>query len=407
MINRLSCEWMSLKLSSPIVVASLTPFSKARIEEHINFISKAISFGAGAVVLPSINPSRHGSSEMNEVIIDTQIINTGIRKNDAMAFSLLGPTVPNIVSIEYGLKLALESKRTFKDFPIIASIACIGNDEIIVDVVSELVNTHIDGIELNCSCPNAETLEGDFRGRISVLISRIREVTNIPLSLKISPYYDYSKIIYDNGAKINGITISNAYIGLVPPSLNNYSFSPYKKTERWAPGGIYGPFEKELTFYQLYGFKEIAKELSLDIACVGGIVNGDDAVQAILLGATIVEISSGIVWNGLQIIKRMNEKLVSYLDTNNSRKIIDIRGKALFKIEKCADDLSSDIKHAVSKIDHKKCHQCVECNCLNRLCFALYRDGTNKIQIDSDLCSGCGWCVSSCMHKAIELEVLE
>ena len=129
----LSCEWMSLKIKSPLVVASLTPLSNARIKEHIAFFETAVSHGAGAVILPSINPERHGAPEINEERVEAYVIDAGLSNNDHMAFSVLGPTVPNIVSVEYGLSLAGAAKRKFPDIPVIASVVNLGSAEQIQD----------------------------------------------------------------------------------------------------------------------------------------------------------------------------------------------------------------------------------------------------------------------------------
>lgn len=406
MKNSLSCEWMSLKLRSPIVVASLTPLSNARIKEHISFFSRAVSMGAGAIVLPSINPSRHGSPDINEELVETHILKTGICKNDSMAFSVLGPTCPNIVSVEYGLNLSRESKRIIRGVPIIASVACIGENAEIIEVIRELNNIGIDGIEINASCPNVETHNGDFRCKIEQLVNGIRLITDMPISLKLSPQHSYSDIIKDVGDKIESLSISNAYIGLVPPKLDGNTFSPYSKADKWAPGGIYGPFEKALTFYQIYCFREYARTYKLDIACIGGIVTGDDAIQAILLGASIVEISSGIAWKSMTVIQEMNKRISLYLEQNQKLYISEIRGKALADLVESADDIDSFMDNKKANIDHQKCLRCQNCNCLNRLCFAIHIDKSNTIQIDNELCSGCGWCVNMCVNNAIALKSL-
>ena len=190
----LRCEWMSISLRSPLIVAALTPMSNARIEEHIRFFKRAVEHGAGAVILPSINPDQHGSSHTNTEKVEATIINAGLSKNDHMAFSVLGPTVPNIVSVEYGLSLA---NRAIKELhvPVIASVSNIGSFEQILRVIQTLDSLGIDGFELNFSCPNAITRHGDEKDSIPILIERIRIMTQKPLSLKLTPYQDYSEVL--------------------------------------------------------------------------------------------------------------------------------------------------------------------------------------------------------------------
>ena len=283
MESNLNCEWMSLKLRSPLVVASLTPMSNIRIKEHIAFFNRSIDQGAGAIILPSINPERHGSPDANEEIIEAIIIDAGLSLKDHMGFSVMGPTVPNIVSVEYGLALARAAIEKIRNTPIIASITNLGSIEQICEVVKQLDDIGIDGIEMNFSCPNVDTRKGGVGDTFLDLIKNVRKFTKRPLSLKLSPYHDYTELFNNLSLDVNGLTLSNAFLGLVPPRIHNGRFSPYDTTDVWSPGGLYGPFERPLTYYRLFQMQKIVRRLKIDIACVGGIISGDDAIQAILL----------------------------------------------------------------------------------------------------------------------------
>ena len=397
----LNCEWMSLKLSTPLIVASLTPISNARIKEHIQFFEYAVDQGAGAIILPSINPARHGTTEKNDELVEVQIIDAGLFPNDHMAFSVLGPTIPNIVSIEYGLSLASAVKKKLKNTPVIASVVNLGTSDQILDVIKQLADIGIDGFEMNFSCPNVYTSNGDPIDSITSLITCIRTVTNKPISLKLTPYQDYSFVLKNLNGFIDGLTLSNAYIGLIPPGIDNGCSSPFDRTDYWAPGGVYGPFEKPLTFYKLFQMNKVACDLNIDIACVGGIVSGTDAIQAILLGASVVEISSGIQWKSNNVFKAINDSIKDYLAANEYKNIEDIKGIALAKIKDSADDVLSEIRKRKFKVNMEKCMSCKECTCINRLCFAIYKGDDGKAVIDSELCSGCGWCTKVCRFGAI------
>ena len=397
----LSCEWMKLKLRSPLVVASLTPMSNARIKEHVEFFESTISQGAGAVILPSINSERHGSPDKNEEKVEAYIIDAGLSKNDHMAFSVLGPTVPNIVSVEYGLCLASAVIMKSRNTPVIASVSNLGSSEQILAVIQQLDGLGVDGIELNFSCPNVDTREGDVRDSIPDLIARIRAVTKRPLSLKLTPYQDYSAILNNINGNIDGLTLSNAYLGLTPPRIENGRFSPYDTADFWAPGGIYGPFERPLTYYKLFQMQKVAYEMGVDIACAGGIVSGNDAIQAILLGAAAVEISSGIQWHSTAIFRSMNDRIQKYLEANGHERISEIRGSALTRIRGSADEVLPMMRRRKSLVNAEKCLGCKDCACTDRLCFAISKGDDNKVVIDSELCSGCGWCVKVCRFGAI------
>lgn len=400
----LDCSWMNIPLDSPIIIASLTPTSNLRIKEHVHFYHNAVMNGAGCIILPSINPSKHGNENENPEIVDTHIIKTGIGKKDSMAFSVLGPTDPNIISIEYGINLIRAIKKEKLNKPIIASLAIIGKEKDYSEAIKKLQDIGVDGFEINFSCPNVETLKGNHNTSIKKIIRLINRKTKKPISIKISPYYDYRKILNGLKGKINSITIANAHLGLVPPSTQQKNeYSPFHKTNEWAPTGIYGPFEKPLTYYLLYQYSKLAKQLKVDISCVGGLITGDDIIQALLLGATVVEISSGIQWFGTNIFNIMNQSLEEYMKKMGFNHIAELKGLALKSIKENADAVKKDIKQMKAIIDVSLCKQCSECLCINRLCLAISKC-KSRIQINKELCNGCGWCINTCKNNAIRFE---
>lgn len=398
----LSCRWMSLKLRSPLVVASLTPMSKASLKQHVAFFGKAIKKGAGAVVLPSINPERHGSADGNDEWVETCIVATGMGNNDPMAFTVLGPTVPNIISVEYGLNLASATCATFHDTPIIASVVNLGREDQLIDIVASLCNLGIAGIELNCSCPNVETLSGKAKPTISRLVNMIRTVTDKPISLKLTPYQDCSCISKEVGAQIDGVTLSNAHIGLLPPRLDGESYSPFRASDYWAPGGFYGPFARPSSFYRLYQFQDIARRFDLDIACVGGMSSGEDAVRAVLLGASVIEVASGIQWHGTEVFKQIADGVAEYMEASSKQSIAAFKGAALESIRPSADEVPFVKKHGHLTVNQEKCFGCISCKCVDRLCFAFSKAPGEKARIDETLCSACGWCAHECIGHAVD-----
>lgn len=403
-MKRLECRWMSLKLSSPYILASLTLMSNIDLKGHVEYYKKANMEGAGAIVLPSVNPEVCGTSENNSVRVDSLMIDTGLHKNHRMGFAVLGPTVPNIIPLNYGLLLAKNLKKEINKTPIIGSIANIGKEEEIITAIEEMSKTGIDGIELNFSCPNVSLIEERKSALTNEFLKKIRKVIKLPISLKITPYEDYSFILDCLDGEIDGLTLSNAYIGLVPPAIEGVQYSPFGQREEWAPCGVYGPFERLLTFYQLYKYHNIAKIKNLSIACVGGIVSVEEAIQAILLGADIVQFSSAIAWHGTQFFRESNMSLIHYLINHNFDNVNFIKGSALPYIKSNVDKLNNCTTKRKMIVDKEKCKKCNECMCCNRLCIAISQKSDGTAQINRDLCSGCKWCYYMCVNGAIKEE---
>lgn len=392
---------MSLKLNTPCVFSSLTLMSNTDLKHHIEYYKKILNTNIGAIVLPSIDPSKLYNSDMCKSISDCVTLKTGLPNNSNMGFSVLGPT-SNIIPLNYGIKLAEKICSISGDVKIIGSIVNIGTYDDIENAVRKLCEIDIDALELNFSCPNIINKKS-YKKINSNLLKEIHSITNIPISLKITPYQDYFEIFDSIENEIDGITVSNAYIGLIPPKIDHIGYSPFERRKYWSPSGIYGPFEKNLTFYNLYKLTEIAMRKQLSLACVGGLVNAEDVIQAMMLGADVVQLSSAIAWEGIEFIDNCLYRMEKYLIDNNISSINDIKGIALSKIKTNSDILGEYDKCYTVYVNTEKCKRCRSCRCCNRLCVAISQDKNGEVSIDEHLCSGCKWCFHQCINGAIEI----
>ena len=401
MNEKINCRWMSLKLRSPYVLASLTLVSNVSLSKHVNYYKKVCDTGAGAIILPSVNPEVRGSSERNETIADCLTFDTGLNSSHRMGFTVLGPSVPNIVSLDYGINLARRVKECCDSVPVLGSVANIGTDMDIVNAVCRLCEAGIDGLELNFSCPNV-VAKGTAQDGLSIkLLREIRKICDLPISLKITPYQDYSEIISSLTGEVDGLTFSNAYIGLIPPDIDRDNYCPFDRRMEWAPSGVYGPFERMLTFKNLTDYQKLAVEKRLSLACVGGIVSADEGIQALMLGADVVQLSSAVLWSGISVFKNFNNRLRSYLDKKGFDSVKQLKKVALPYINSCTDALPKP-KIKKMRVNSGKCHKCLACSCCNRLCIAISQNADKTVDIDEELCSGCRMCRQLCPHAAIE-----
>ena len=411
----MNCEWLGFNLSSPVVLASLTPISHSRIEEHFNFIRDAFNFGAGAAVLGSINPSYIGHPDYNYTQNDLLCINSDLYVNhphkSMMAISLIGPPFPNLTSVEYGINLIKHLRNGIKDAILIGSIINSGTSEEITRAAVRIIENGANAIELNLSCPNMKISDSKIKitGVTSRLIKKICDIVEKPISLKLSPTTNYDYILDDKKtmSMISGITINNAYLGLVPPDIKSTK-SPFNRSDYWSPTGIYGPFERMLTYYSLYTIQQKTKKYGIDISCVGGLVEGRHVIEAILLGASTVQLSSGILWKSTRLIEQSNTILYEYMKENGYESLEEFRGKSLDYIVDSTADVE-EYKSGGEKLKwqmpiphilENRCKVCLEC--INSSCLALSIDNIGKVIINADLCSGCGFCIQKCRFNAIK-----
>lgn len=189
--------------------------------------------------------------------------------------------------VEFFMKYDLPWLKQF-DTKIIVN-ACGSTIEEYVELCKVLNSLDIDGVELNLSCPNVKagclafgtTYEG-----VKEVTSKVRSVLDKPLIVKLTPNVtditQTAKAAEDAGA--DGVSLINTLLGM---SINIETRKPYLKNNT---GGLSGPAIKPVAVRMVY---QVAKAINIPVLGMGGIVNGADAVEFMLAGATAVSIGSG------------------------------------------------------------------------------------------------------------------
>ena len=222
--------------------------------------------------------------------------------------------------IEYFIQNDLPWLRQF-DTKIIVN--AIGHTvEEYVEVCRVLNNLDIDGVEINLSCPNVKegclafgtTYEG-----VKEVTSQVRKVlTNKPLIVKLTPNVTDitapAKGAEDGGA--DGVSGINTLLGMKididkrrPVLANN-------------TGGYSGPGIRSVGVRMVY---QMSKAINIRILGMGGIINGDDAIEYMLAGATAVSIGSGNFVDPETSIKTI-EGIENYMRKHNVEDINSIIG---------------------------------------------------------------------------------
>ncbi len=222
--------------------------------------------------------------------------------------------------IEYFIQNDLPWLRKF-DTKIIVN--AIGHTvEEYVEVCKVLNTLDIDGVEINLSCPNVK--EGclafgtSYEG-VKAVTSEVRKVlTDKPLIVKLTPNVTDitapAKGAEDGGA--DGVSGINTLLGMKididkrrPVLANN-------------TGGYSGPGIRSVGVRMVY---QMSKAINIPILGMGGIINGDDAIEYMLAGATAVSIGSGNFVDPETSIKTI-EGIENYMRKHNVEDINSIIG---------------------------------------------------------------------------------
>lgn len=222
--------------------------------------------------------------------------------------------------VEYFAKYDLPFLRKF-DTKIIVN-ACGSSIEEYVELCKILDTLDIDGVELNLSCPNVKagclafgtTYEG-----VKEVTSAVRKVLDKPLIVKLTPNVtditQTAKGAEDGGA--DAISLINTLLGM------KIDVNTRKPVLANNTGGLSGPAIKPVAVRMVY---QAAKAVKIPVMGLGGIMNGEDAVEFMLAGASTVSIGCGNFVDPYCALKTV-EQIEEYMRKHNIEDINDIIGK--------------------------------------------------------------------------------
>ena len=190
------------------------------------------------------------------------------------------------------------------------------------EAIKKLDKSEIHMIELNISCPNVKSggMAFGIKSKDAYgIVSRIRKLTKKPLMVKLSPnaedIVDMAYKCCEAGA--DSLSLINTAKGLAidinkrKPVFNN-TFA-----------GLSGPCIKPIALRMVY---EVSKAVDVPIIGLGGIMNGKDAVEFLMAGASAIQIGTVNFINpyaGKEIIEEM-EAILKGQGVKNIKEIIGV-----------------------------------------------------------------------------------
>jgi len=205
---------------------------------------------------------------------------------------------------------------------VIASIAGRTNDEY-AELAKRLDKTGVDAIEVNISCPNINSRKQhrlfaqDARDTASV-VRAVKQNTGKPVIAKLTPNVaDIGKIAKSaQRAGADAVALINTLLGMAVdvntkmPKLGNIT------------GGLSGPAIKPVALRMVW---EVYKSVKIPIIGIGGIMNGTDAVEFLLCGATAVHVGTANFINPKSALVVLGG-LKAYMKKNSVKSVKELTG---------------------------------------------------------------------------------
>ncbi len=206
------------------------------------------------------------------------------------------------------------------DTKIVVNVCGHSLDEYIA-VVESLANADIDALELNISCPNVAEgclSFGTDAKMVEKVVSSVKKVSKQPLIVKLTPNVtDITEIA--RASEVGGadaISLINTITGM---KIDIHKRKPILAKKI---GGMSGPAIKPIAVRMVY---QVNKVVNIPIIGMGGISNGDDAIEFILAGASGVAVGTANFINPYATIDVL-KGIEDYMDKYNIKDLREIRG---------------------------------------------------------------------------------
>ena len=178
------------------------------------------------------------------------------------------------------------------DTKIIVNV-CGKTTEDYIAVVERLGNEPIDMMEINISCPNVKEggiAFGQDPKAVEAITREVKKYAKQPVIMKLSPNVTditvMAKAAEAGGA--DALSLINTLTGM-KIDIHRQKFAIANKT-----GGMSGPAVKPIAVRMVY---QVANAVNLPIIGMGGIQNGEDAVEFLMAGATAVSVGTANFMN--------------------------------------------------------------------------------------------------------------
>jgi len=420
----LSVTFVGKKLRTPVGVASHALVRPEHDPQALCMHLKGyVDVGAGFVYTPFINPELKHPKGMAPVYKFM-----AIRAREPFAYEglLVATDAQRIMCrLEEGLRLVDCLKKTLPaDVPVIANLIGPGADpEGWVKHCKKFEDAGADLIEMNVSCPlpaataravcdyaagdlseAAGALLGDSPALLIPVVEAVVKAVKIPVGVKFTPETGFPRLVglAESIKKVGAqfITGINAPITCSPPDIYNEGKGKWAGIEDNMICAALGPMDRFICYRNLAAISLFVP--GIDLAAVGGLVEPEHIVEAMMLGAKICEFSSGLFWRGTKLIKdTINFLENEYMPRMGYQKVEEFIGLGVKHI-KPIEEIDWKMEDYVSTVDDKRCVRCGIC--CNGICDARsLRENPLRVVIDEEMCYGCGLCQAICPEHAVSI----
>ena len=276
--------------------------------------------------LLDIYQSNAGSFVTKTATLEPREGNPLPRYADTSLGSINSMGLPNL-GLDYYLTFLEELEQSSTTKPTFLSLTGLSSQEThqLLNIVNQSSFQGL--IELNLSCPNVPgkpQVAYDFE-TTNHLLAEVFTYFTKPLGIKLPPYFDI--VHFDQAA-----AIFNQYPLVFVNCINSIGNGLVIEDEsvlirpKHGFGGLGGQYVKPTALANVHAFYQRLNP-SIQIIGTGGVINGRDAFEHILCGASMVQIGTTLHKEGIPAFQRLSQELREIMVQKGYESIDDFRGK--------------------------------------------------------------------------------
>ncbi len=207
------------------------------------------------------------------------------------------------------------------DIPVIVSVFATNTIDFLK--LTKYVNkSQADFLELNLSCPNVFDEFGiplaASKDEVYKIVKAVKQVSKLPVIAKLSPnVYDIVSIA--KAAESAGAD-ALCMINTVGPGMliDTKMVKPVLFNKF---GGLSGPCVKPIALKLIY---QTYSAVNIPIIGMGGVKSGEDAIEMMMAGASIVGVGTAVHYRGIEVFNKINDEMLEFMEENEYKNLHEI-----------------------------------------------------------------------------------
>jgi dihydroorotate dehydrogenase (fumarate) len=308
-VTDLTTRYLGIDLRSPIV-ASASPLNR-----DADTVAQIEAAGAAAIVLPSL---------FEEEILHEEIQLTGALETGSGQFAEAldyFPAIGDFADAGERYLADIERVKARSSLPVIGSLNATSAGGW-VRYAALIADAGADALELNLYHVAADQQRNaaDMEGADLDVIAAVRAEIDIPLAVKLSPYYsamaNFAALVVAAGA--DGLVLFNRFY---QPDLDLDTLDIVPRIE------LSHQWELRLPLRWIAILRP-QLDAAVSLAATSGIATGSDVVKALMVGSDVAMMASALLRDGPGHIATVEQQLRDWMDGHGYESVSQIRGSA-------------------------------------------------------------------------------